>query len=256
VIAASLIVTLASVPANSALAAPASEGAVQGPALPSVEDEPGELDLPDVDVEPAPDEVGELEVEAEAAVGEPEPSSEVVEPPPPGMQEPDLIHVAVGFATGIDGSKDERALLDRLERSIAASPAPKAEVRRLRVGAAEPREICREGRDDLVITIGYAPDQTEPVLFVRDCRIDEELGMRRSAAADEPDLLAVLWSEHKARVADGAQERRRARISPKVRTGLIAGAAVAVIGIAVGLLIAGAVRRETVVLVVSPQGVQ
>jgi hypothetical protein len=38
-----------------------------------------------------------------------------------------------------------------------------------------------------------------------------------------------------------------------VRTGLISGAAVAVIGVAIGFLIAGAVRRDTVVLVVQPQ---
>jgi hypothetical protein len=223
-------------------AAPASEGAVQGPALPSVEDEPGETTLPDIEAEVEP--VEQLEPRVESAAKP--------EPPPPTMQEPELVRVAVGLSTELDGNKQERALLDSLERSVAASPAPRADVRRLRVGAAPSREICREGRDDLVITIGYVPDRDEPVLLSYDCRIDEELGMRGAAAAEDADLLGVLWAEHRDRLASGARERKRARISPKVRTGLIAGAAVAVIGVAVGLLIAGAVRRDTVVLVVSP----
>jgi hypothetical protein len=68
----------------------------------------------------------------------------------------------------------------------------------------------------------------------------------------DPDLLGVLWAEHNDRIAQGSRERRRVRVSPKVRTGLIAGAAVIVIGVAVGLLIAGAVRKDTVVLVITP----
>jgi hypothetical protein len=223
-------------------AAPASEGAVQGPALPSVEDEPGEQPLPDV--------VEEERSESPAPV-EPKPEP-APEPPPPTLQAPEQLRVAVGLSSELDGNKQERALLDTLERSVAASPSPKADVRRLRVGAAEPREICREGRDDLVITIGYVPDIEQPVLLSYDCRIDQELGIRQDVAAEDPDLLGVLWTEHDDRVANGARERKRARISPKLRTGLIAGAAVLVIGVAVGFLIAGAVKRESVVLVVGP----
>jgi hypothetical protein len=222
-------------------AGPAADGAVQGPELPSVEDEPGTAPLPDIEPEPAPEPENPPEVEPPK-----------VEPPPPVMQEPERIRVAVGLSSELDGNKHERALLDLLEHSVAASPAPTADVRRLRVGAAAPREICREGRDDLVITIGYMPDRDQPVLFTHDCRIDEELGIRQGVAAEDPDLLGVLWVEHRDRIADGARERKRARVSPKVRTGLIAGAAVAVIGVAVGFLIAGAVKRETVVIVVSP----
>lgn len=230
-----------------ARAAPASDGAVQGPSLPSVEDDPGEAPLPDVvegpDVEP---EVVEPEP-VEPEVVEPKP-----EPPPPSMQEPERLRVAVGLSSELDGNKQERALLDTLERSVGASPSPKADVRRLRVGAKPPREVCREGGDDLVITIGYVPDHAEPVLLTYDCRIDQELGVRQDLAAEDPDLLGVLWTEHNDRVANGARERKRARISPKLRTGLIAGAAVLVIGVAAGFLIAGAVQRESVVLVVSP----
>lgn len=233
-----------------ALAAPASDGAVQGPALPSVEDEPGVDPLPDVIEGEAGDEPeGGPEPEPE---GGPGPSGASVEPPAPTLQEPQVVRVAVGLSAELDGNKRERALLDSLEASVAASPAPKADVRRLRVGAAAAREICREGRDDLVIVIGYLSDRSEPVLLTRDCRIDEELGVRRSEAAEDPELLGVLWAEHRERVAQGARERRRLRVSPKLRTGLIAGSAVAVIGVAVGLLIAGAVRREAVVLVVGP----
>jgi hypothetical protein len=209
--------------------------------LPSVEDEPGGPALPDVAPDPTPS--------PEPKLDEPEPKPEL---PAPSMQEPELVRVAVGFSSELDGDKQDRALLDLLESSVGASPDPKAEVRRLRVGAAEPREICREGRDDVVITIGYVADRSEPMLLSYDCRIDEELGIRRSEAAEDPDLLGVLWSEHRDRVANGARERKRAKVPAKVRTGLIAGAAVAVIGIAVGLLIAGAVQRDTVVLVVSP----
>jgi hypothetical protein len=168
------------------------------------------------------------------------------------MQELERVQVAVGLSSELDGNKQERALLDTLERSIASSPAPKADVRRLRVGAAAPREICREGGDDLVITIGYVPDRDQPVLLTYDCRIDQELGIRQGVAAEDSDLLGVLWTEHRDRVTNGARERKRARISPKLRTGLIAGAAVIVIGVAAGFLIAGAVQRESVVLVVEP----
>jgi hypothetical protein len=240
-----VIVALTLLDSSRAVAAPASDGPVQGPALPSVEDDPGDAVLPDVTSEPEPSEP----LPSEPELAEPKPSPE---PPPPTLREPERIRVAVGLSTELDGNKQERALLDSLETSIAASPAPKADLRRLRVGAAAPREICREGRDDLVITIGYVPDLDEPVVLTYDCRLDEELGMRRAAAAEDSDLLGVLWGEHRDRIANGARERKRARISPKVRTGLIAGTAVAVIGVAVGLLIAGAVRRETVVLVVSP----
>lgn len=232
---------------TSAIAAPASDGAIQGPALPSVEDEPGEDPLPDV----APDvDEGEPSASPEPSP-EPEPKP-VVEPPPPTLEEPEVVRVAVGLSSELDGAKQERALLDQLQRSVASSPAPKAEVRRLPVGAAGAREICRKRRDDLVITIGYMPDRSDPVLLTRDCRIDEALGIRASSAAEDPDLLGVLWAEHNTRVAQGARERRRGRISPKLRTGLIAGAAVTVIAAAVSLLIVGAVRRDSVVLVVSP----
>lgn len=184
---------------------------------------------------------------------EPEEASVDVEPPPPNLPAGELIRVAVGLSPEVLGDKGERALLDRLEASAAASSNPQTEVRRLRAGAAEARVLCREGRDDLIITIGYLPDRSDPVLFGYDCRIDEELGIRSSLAAEEVDLVGVLWAEHHDRVAAGARERRRNVISPKVKTGLIAGAAVLVIGAAITLLIVGAVSRETVVLKVAPE---
>jgi hypothetical protein len=191
--------------------------------------------------------------DGDAPVEGPAPAPQPIEPPPPTLQQPNVVRVAVGLASELDGSKAEKALLDQLEGGVKASTSPRADVRRLRVGSAEPREICREGSDDLVISIGYLPDRNDPVLLTRDCRIDEDLGIRSIDAADDPDLLGVLWAEHNDRVSNGARERKRLRVSPGVRTGLIAGAAVAVIGVAVGFLIAGAVRRDTVVLVVQPQ---
>lgn len=257
VVAGLLIVAVAMLDAGWARAAPASDGAVQGPALPSIEDEPDTTLLPDIEAPAtanadAASEAGTSEAGASEASTSEQPDEPAPEPPAPTLQEPERLNVAVGLSSELDGNKQERALLDMLEHSIATSPAPKANVRRLRVGAAAPREICREGRDDLVITIGYVPEFDEPVLLSYDCRIDMELGMRRSVAAEDSDLLGVLWAEHREAIANGARERRRARISPKLRTGLIAGSAVLVIGVAVGFLIAGAVRRETVTLVVSP----
>ncbi|KIG13055.1 hypothetical protein DB30_00592 [Enhygromyxa salina] len=232
-----------------ARAAPATTEIVEGPALPGVEDEPGEDPLPDVGpADPKPEPKPEPAPEPASTADSPKP----VEPPPPSMQQAIVVRVAVGLSQELDGGKTDKTLLDQLEASVAASPHPSADVRRLRVGSAAAKEICREGRDDLVITIGYVPDRSEPVLFTRDCLIEEELGIRSTAAAADPDLLGVLWAEHNDRIASGARERRRVRVSPKVRTGLIAGAAVAVIGVAVGLLIAGAVRKDTVVLVITP----
>ena len=221
-------------------------------ALPDIED-PGSaapLDLPAPDgVTPAASEPAVVDSPSSSESTEPAPS---VEPPPPTMQQPNVVRVAVGLSTELDGSLAERELLDTLEAGIQASRDPSSDVRRLRVGAAEPRELCREGRDDLVINVGYMPDRSEPVLLTYDCRIDESLGIRAREAAGDPELLGVLWAEHNQRISEGARERRRARISPKVRTGLIAGAAVVVIGAAISLLIVGAVQRDTVVLVVSP----
>jgi hypothetical protein len=225
------------------------EGPVEGPApLPSVEDEPGDESLPDL--EPAP--VEPAQPEPEPAPDEPTPAP-TIEPPPPTMQQPKVVRVAVGLSSELDGNKTERALLDRLELGVKSSTSPTADVRRLRVGSAEPREICREGRDDLVIHVGYLPDRDDPVLLTRDCRLDEDLGIRSVEAAGDPALLGVLWAEHNDRIQAGARERKRLRISPGVRTGLIAGAVVAVVGVAVGLLIAGAVRRDSVVIVVEPR---
>jgi hypothetical protein len=224
-----------------------AEAPVEGP-LPSIEDEPAADVLPDLEDEP------ELAPEpAEPATEASPPTDPRPAPPPPNLQQPTVVRVAVGLASELDGSKAEKALLDRLESGVKASTSPRADVRRLRVGSAEPREICREGSDDLVISVGYLPDRNDPVLLTRDCRIDEDLGIRSVDGADDPALLGVLWTEHNDRVASGARERKRLRVSPRVRTGLIAGAAVAVIGVAVGFLIAGAVRRDSVVLVVQPQ---
>jgi hypothetical protein len=161
--------------------------------------------------------------------------------------------VGVGLAPEAPGSKDERALVDRLESSARASGSPKTDVRRLRAGAAEASVVCREGRDDLIIVVGYLPDQPTPALFTHDCLIDEPLGVRSAGAADDAEFVGVLWAEHQERLRQGAKERRRTRINPKVRTALIIGSAVAVLGVAVGFLVAGALRRDTVVLKVEPQ---
>ncbi len=225
------------------------------PATPSNPDAVVEIQAP----EPPQIEAEQVDAASQAEPEGPRPPDElealdepVATPPPPNLPAGEQVRVAVGLSPEALGDKREKALLDQLEQSVRASAQPPTEVRRLRVGAAESRVICREGRDDLVITIGYLADRPDPVVFSFDCRIDQELGVRPIAAVDEVGLVGVLWDEHRDRVAAGARERRRTAISPKVKTGLIAGAAVLVIGAAIGLLISSAFTRETVVLKVSP----
>nr|WP_293171486.1 hypothetical protein [Nannocystis sp.] len=164
---------------------------------------------------------------------------------------PQQITVAVGLGPSAPGSKPERAIVDALERSVRAAKSPGARVRRLRAGAGEGRAVCREHRDDLVILLEYLPDREEPVLVTRDCRLDRELGMRGQAAAQEPGLVPALWAEHLQLVRDGARERK-VRISRKVKTGLIAGGAIVAVGLAIALVLASSLRRDTVVIKVGP----
>ncbi|MDC0715974.1 hypothetical protein [Nannocystis bainbridge] len=180
-------------------------------------------------------------------------------PPPPslapgaGLGEPeDAITVAVGLGPTAPGTKPEVALVDALERAVRSSAAPRTTVRRLRAGVGEGKLVCRERRDDLVILVEYLADRPDPVLLPHDCRLDRALGVRGADAANHPELVATLWGEHEALVRDGAKERRRTRLGPKVRTGLIAGGAILAVGLAIGLVVAASLRREIVVLTVSP----
>ncbi len=163
------------------------------------------------------------------------------------------MQVAVGLSPEAPGSKAERALVDRLERAMARSPTPRARVRRLRAGAGEARAICRERRDDLVVLVGYVPGREAAVLVPHDCRLDRALGVRAAAAAGDPALLAALWREHDALVAQGAKERRRwVRLGPRGRGAIIGVLAAAVVGAAVAFLVVGALRKDKVVLTVAP----
>lgn len=164
---------------------------------------------------------------------------------------PQQITVAVGLGPSAPGSKPERAVVDGLERAVRAARAPSTQVRRLRAGAGDGRAICRERRDDLVILLEYLPDRDDPVLLTRDCRLDRELGIRGQAAAQEPGLVTALWDEHLALVRDGARERKP-RLSRKARTGLIAGGAIVAVGLAIALVLASSLRRDTVVIKVGP----
>ena len=174
-------------------------------------------------------------------------------PPPPRPAQVQTLDVAVGLSPEAPGTKAERALLDRLEASILASADPRARVRRLRPGAGEAREICRQGKEDLVVMIGYVPDREVPVVLAHDCRLDAALELRSAAAVDEPELVGVLWAEHDALVREGVTERRLRRpIGRRARIIIGASVAVAVLGAAVGILVASALREETVVLKVGP----
>jgi hypothetical protein len=210
--------------------------------------------------EPAPRDVtGPEAVEWPSDAAEP-PSPAVVPaktrgkvPSPRSMDPRARIEVAVGLDPTAPGSKSEKALVDALENGVLASTDPPARPRRLRAGSPNARQICRAGREDLVIMVGYVPDREEPVLLSHDCRLDVPLGLRGSDAAHEPELVHALWNEHDALVREGVRERRRLKgLSPGARAGIIAGVALVVVGVAVGLLVASALRRDTVVLKVSP----
>jgi hypothetical protein len=165
---------------------------------------------------------------------------------------PEHISVAVGLAPEAPGSRDEKALLSALEATVGASTDPTTEVRRLRPGVGAPHRICREQREDLVVMIGYVADRPTPVVLAHDCRLDRALGVRAADAVHEPGLVAALWNEHVELVRAGARERRRLSVGPRARAGIISGVAIVVVGVAVGALIANALREEAVVLTVRP----
>lgn len=174
-------------------------------------------------------------------------------PPPSSVREvPEHVLVAVGLAPEAPGSRSEKALLSALEASVRASKDPTTDVRRLRPGAGAPHRICREQREDLVVMIGYVADRPDPVVLAHDCRLDRALAMRAADAAREPGLVAALWDEHLELLRSGVRERRRLAVGPKARAGIISGVAILVVGVAVGALVASALRKETVVITVRP----
>jgi hypothetical protein len=163
------------------------------------------------------------------------------------------VAVAVGLAPEAPGNAAEREWLDRLERSARVSPTPTTTVRRLRPGVGDARTICRDRQDDVVVMIGYVPRRDDAVLLPYDCLLDLPLGIRALAAANEDGLVGALWAEHTELQRNGLTERRRiGRLSSRARAGIAAGVAIAVIGVAVGLLVANALRDEKVVVKVSP----
>lgn len=248
----------------------------EGPA--ASPNEVGPTDVPGIDLdatEPPPD------APTEDAPGEPPPSKPEAEPPPPKPEaeppppKPEVepppppkpvapppvlprrdavtVRVAVGMSPDAPGTKQERGLLDALERSARASRSPSSTVRRIPLGSGHVRRICRERRDDLVILIGYVPSRPAPTVLAHDCRLDTPLAVRSAAAAAEPGLVGALWREHEALVRSGMRERRAAaKLSPRARGGIIAGVAIAAVGGAIAILLASALRKEQVVLTVRP----
>lgn len=182
----------------------------------------------------------------------PAPAPSVPPPTAPLQERVDEVSVAVGLGPTAPGSRAEKQIVDALERSARASAAPRASVRRLRAGTGDGAALCRERRDDLVILVEYLPDRDEPVLLPQDCRTGRALGVRTADAAEHPELVGALWAEHEELVRQGAQERRRGRLGPRVRTGLIAGGAILAVGVAIGIVLVTSLRKETVVLTVSP----
>lgn len=192
--------------------------------------------------------------EADASVVEgPAPPPAPSGPPPPRYDpEAAPLLIAVGLGPSAPGSREELAIVAALVTSAGASSVPKTSVRRLRGGAGEARAVCRQQRDDLVIMVDYVPERDAPVLVAHDCVLDRALGTRPAEAADEPGLWAALWEEHEALVRAGAQARRPPLLPRRTRTILIAGGSLAVFGVALGLILASALRPSTVVLTVSP----
>lgn len=195
---------------------------------------------------------GDSPVPEGPAAAIPPPAPRVPSPAAPLLDGgPEVVAVAVGLGPSAPGSKAERGIVDALERAVLASAAPRTQLRRLRAGAGDGASVCRERRDDLVLLVEYLPDRDGPVLLTRDCRLDRDLGIRGPAAAREAGLVHVLWEEHRALVQAGVQERR-AGMSRKVRRGLVAGGAILAVGLAIGLVVANSLRRDTVVLTVGP----
>jgi hypothetical protein len=65
--------------------------------------------------------------------------------------------------------------------------------------------------------------------------------------------MEVLWDEHDELIRQGVRERRQRRpLGRKARIILAAGVALVVVGVAVGVLVASALRKEKVVLKVGP----
>ena len=63
-------------------------------------------------------------------------------PVAPRVTETDLVRVAVGLAPEAPGSTEERRLVDALVANLETSQGPRAQVRRLRSGAATARRVC------------------------------------------------------------------------------------------------------------------
>ncbi|MBX7077630.1 MAG: hypothetical protein K1X88_00500 [Nannocystaceae bacterium] len=227
------------VPSRGSAAPTSARGYDSAAATPWPTTAPGEL--PEPAAPPAEDDVG-------TADGPSVPPPRPVAAPAAG----DRLAVAVGLAPEAPGSQLERDLLDRLEASARVSPDPPTTVRRLRPGGGDGHTVCRDRKDDLVVLVGYVPERPEPVLLAHDCRLDLPLGLRAVAAAGEPGLVGALWAEHAELVRKGARERRLGRLPVKARIGIAAGVAIVVIGVAVGLLVANALRKDVVVLKVSP----
>ena len=171
--------------------------------------------------------------------------------PPPSRTDPETLplQIAIGLGPSAPGSREELALVRALEVSVAASIAPRTSVRRLH-GGGRARSVCRQRRDDLVLTVGYIADREDPVLLAYDCALDRALGIRPSSAAGQSGLVGALWSEHRSLLQQGAKLRRAPLLSRKTRRILIAGGATALLGVALGLILASTLRPTTVVLTV------
>jgi len=162
------------------------------------------------------------------------------------------VRVSLGLALEALGSSTERKLLAALDSSMSKSTDPPVEIHRVRPGAGTPAEVCRRSRDELTVMVGYVPQSDDPVVLAHDCRLDLALGIRRQQAASEPGLARALMDEHDALVRSGVKERRKVLLGRKAKIGIVAGVALVAIGIAVGVIVAGALRDETVVLTVGP----
>ncbi|RMG98122.1 MAG: hypothetical protein D6705_06830 [Deltaproteobacteria bacterium] len=174
-------------------------------------------------------------------------------PPAPRVEERRRVRIAVGFSPEAPGTREERRIVDELEASARKVAGLSTSVRRLRAGAPEPARICREGREDLVVVVGYVPGRRHPVLLPYDCLLDRPLGIRGRAAARDPRLFETLWAEHERLVEQGVRPRRRwVNLGPKARGAIIGTAVVLVLGAAVAILVVGALRKEQVVLKVHP----
>lgn len=177
------------------------------------------------------------------------------------------VEIWVGLGSSAPGTPKELEALQQLTRSLALSARPKTEVHRVPANSGTATRLCRKGSAELVVLLVRAPISGQRVhgadeLRIRswDCATRKQLGDRSVAAGGETGLANVLWVEAgELRARRGVRGgrtglvRRSQDSAHRARAILVASGAAVLLGLAVGLVVAGIARDERVVLTVAPR---